>query len=292
MKKFLVLFVVFDIFVLYCFQTYIRAPQDTIYPIEVSYAPGESVGQFVQKIHDAKVIKSSEVFKILLVLQGYDRTLKPNMYVFEQAENVFNVVRKIGTDSRQAKGIKVVIPEGSTNLDIAARLSYAFPNITFVEVKNSPEGYFFPDTYFFSVNSTEADIITKLKATFDQKTQILFEGKTEQEKKDTIIMASILEKEGRTKEERHVISGILTKRLSLGMPLQVDATFLYTLGKGSSELSIADLQKDSPYNTYTRTGLPIGPINNPGIETIEAALNPTTSPYLFYLHSNQYPHNL
>ncbi len=286
MKKLLIVFFIFGIFMLYCFQTYVRAPEGVAYPVEISYTSGESVSAFVQKLHDGKVIKNTQVFRILLILKGYDRTLKPNIYVFEERAHMFNVARKLGTDSRQAKGIKVVIPEGSTNIDIAVRLSYAFPNMTLDEVENAPEGYFFPDTYFFSVNSTEKEILAKLRDTFNRKTKALFVDKTEQEIKDIVIMASILEKEGRTKEERHVISGILLKRLSIGMPLQVDATFLYTLGKGSSELSIADLEKDSPYNTYTRTGLPIGPINNPGIETIEAVLNPTASPYLFYLHDN------
>ncbi len=114
----------------------------------------------------------------------------------------------------------MVIPEGSTNQQIAVRLGYAFPDKDFSLIEEAPEGYFFPDTYFFSVNSTAEDIIAKLKKTFEEKTKVLFEGKTPQEITDTVILASILEKEGRTTEERHLIAGILLKRLSINMPLQ------------------------------------------------------------------------
>ena len=97
-------------------------------------------------------------------------------------------------------------------------------------------------------------------------------------------MASIIEKEANGEEDRAVISGILWKRIAQGMPMQVDAPFLFLLNKQSSELTIKDLAIDSPYNTYKYKGLPPGPINNPRLESIKAALNPQTSPYLYYLH--------
>ena len=96
-------------------------------------------------------------------------------------------------------------------------------------------------------------------------------------------MASIIEKEAHTSDDRRVISGILWERLKIGMPLQVDATFLYINGKNTYDLSVDDLAIDSPYNTYKYAGLPIGPIGNPGLDSLEAALAPMTSPYLYYL---------
>jgi UPF0755 protein len=97
-------------------------------------------------------------------------------------------------------------------------------------------------------------------------------------------MASLLEKEARNATEAKTVAGILWKRISLGKPLQVDAPFLYVLGKTSAQLTTRDLTKDGPYNTYTRKGLPVGPIGNPGIAMIQAALNPIASQYLYYLH--------
>jgi len=100
-------------------------------------------------------------------------------------------------------------------------------------------------------------------------------------------MASIIEKESLNGDERQIVSGILWKRISLGMPLQVDATFLYINGKASAELTKDDLNIDSPYNTYRNKGLPPGPINNPGLDAIVAALYPKDSPYLYYLHDKK-----
>jgi len=96
-------------------------------------------------------------------------------------------------------------------------------------------------------------------------------------------MASILEKEGATTKDREMISGILWKRISIGMKLQVDAVFPYIIGVNSLQLTKAQLQTDSPYNTYTHAGLPPGPISNPSMDSIMAAITPTKSNYLFYL---------
>ena len=103
---------------------------------------------------------------------------------------------------------------------------------------------------------------------------------------EIIIMASIIEKEASGDDDRKLISGILWKRQSIGMALQVDATFKYILGKESRDLTVADLKVDSPFNTYTNKGLPPSPICNPGLKSIMAALEPETSPYIYYLHSS------
>lgn len=96
-------------------------------------------------------------------------------------------------------------------------------------------------------------------------------------------MASIVEEEGKSAKDRAIISGILWKRLSKGMPLQVDAPFRYSVGKDSYTLTSEDLKVDGPYNTYTRKGLPPTPITNPGLEAILAAVRPVTTPYYFFL---------
>jgi len=97
-------------------------------------------------------------------------------------------------------------------------------------------------------------------------------------------MASLIEKESSGDEDRSIISGILWKRFNNNRPLQVDATLSYLLGKKSQDLTVDDLNIDSPYNTYRYPGLPVGPIGNPGLEAIQAAIYPKDSPYWFYLH--------
>lgn len=96
-------------------------------------------------------------------------------------------------------------------------------------------------------------------------------------------MASILEGEARGREEMEIIAGILWRRIEIGMPLQVDTTFLYVNGKNTFTLTQADLKIDSPYNTYLYRGLPPTPISNPGLTAIRAALNPQPTPYLYFL---------
>jgi UPF0755 protein len=260
-------------------------PTGGLFPVIIQYEKDQTVIDFINMLHEKRVIKDRMVFKTMLVITGYDEKIKPNVYTFRKAENVFQVLFQFMNDSRVAKGIKVLIPEGSTNKEIIAIVEDAFPNLKGqINLYADNEGYYFPDTYYFSINSDPVEIESILRNTFTEKTNELFLTKSAQDVKDIIIMASILEREGRGYEEQQTIAGILNKRMSLGIPLQVDATFLYTLGKGSSELTLTDLKKDNPYNTYTRKGLPIGPINNPGLQTIQAALNPLPSPYLYYLH--------
>jgi len=100
---------------------------------------------------------------------------------------------------------------------------------------------------------------------------------------DIVIMASIIEEEAATAKDRRIISGILWKRLLKGMHLGVDAPFAYDIGKNSATLTTIDLKYDSPYNTYLYGGLPPTPITNPGLDSIDAALHPETSPYYYYL---------
>lgn len=263
-------------------------PSGVSFPVEVQYATNEPLYTFIDGLHNKQIIKNKKLFKALLVLSGYDTQLKPNLYTFDRPQNSIEVLYKIIQNSNQTRGVKVVIPEGSTVSDIKTATQKAFAQFNSPSIDDAftikDEGYLFPDTYFFSINSTSDEIVTKLKQTFTEKTKILFAGKTEKEIKDIVIMASVIEKEGRNIEERKMISGILWKRIEISMPLQVDATFLYTKGKGTSDLTLDDLKEDSLYNTYIHKGLPVAPINNPGLETIDAALNPTSSPYLFYLH--------
>jgi len=129
-----------------------------------------------------------------------------------------------------------------------------------------------------------------MKENFVQKISpgILAEiGKQQKTLREIIIMASLLEEEVSAKEDRKIVSGILWKRLESDFPLQVDASLSYVTGKTSRELQKEDLELDSSYNTYLYRGLPVGPITNPGLETIEAAVYPTTSPYWFYLSDGE-----
>ncbi len=123
-------------------------------------------------------------------------------------------------------------------------------------------------------------------ANFNNKLNANLKSEIEKQEKsffDIITIASLIEKEVREYKDKRLVSGIIRKRLEIGMPLQVDATISYITGRRTTEISIAETKIDSPYNTYKYRGLPITPICNPGIESIKAALYPKESDYLYYL---------
>ena len=156
------------------------------------------------------------------------------------------------------------------------------------------EGYMFPDTYLIPRDATASAIAQMFLDNFNAKVTPQMKAdalKTGLTFNQTITLASIVEREGRTNADRPMIAGILLNRLKLSMPLQVDATLQYAIGYQpfekswwKSEISADDKNVDSPYNTYTNTGLPPGPISNPGLDSIKAAIYPTASDYLYYLH--------
>jgi len=159
------------------------------------------------------------------------------------------------------------------------------------------EGYLFPDTYFFNNNtfSTTVEnasskklemIVRKMLDNFGKKLTPDLRKEIKGQKKtifEIITMASLLEKEVRTIEDKKLVSGILWKRLKNKMPLQVDATIIYITGRKTTDILISELQIDSPYNTYKYQGLPLGPISNPGLDSISAAVYSEISDYWFYL---------
>src|SRR3990172_3086465 len=172
-----------------------------------------------------------------------------------------------------AETISVTIPEGFNVYQIATALESA--------------GIVGRDE--FLKDSKPKVIAAKIKRNFEEKTAI-FESEIARQKKemrDIVIMASLLEEEAASEKDRKIISGILWRRISLGMLLQVDAALAYATGRSSHKLTDADLVLDDPYNTYKYKGLPVGPISNPGIGAIEAAINPTISAYLYYLSDSK-----
>jgi len=187
--------------------------------------------------------------------------------------------------------VRVTYPEGTTIREMADKTEATFPRIRdadFIRIASSSEGYLFPDTYFFPALVTATSVVATMRANFDTKTaplrnEIAASGHS---LSDVIIMASLLEKEVRTSENRRIVAGILWKRLALGMPLQVDAVFGYINGRDTYAPSLSDLKIESPYNLYLHKGLPPGPINNPGLDALDAAANPTKTTYLYYLTGN------
>jgi len=178
--------------------------------------------------------------------------------------------------------VVVTIPEGFTVKQIEEKLNLKLPG-------ENLEGFLFPDTYYLPVDVTPEKVVEIMTTNFDKKMapfkeEIEGQGKTIFE---IVIMASLLEKEVKTFEDKELVSGILWKRLKNNIPLQVDATISYITGKQTTRISREETQIDSPYNTYKYLGLPIGPICNPGIDSIKAAIYPKNSQYWYYLSTSE-----
>lgn len=258
--------------------------------VAITVEPGASVRNVGALLAEKQVIKSPALFELCSRVVAKKGTISAGNYLFETPAHVCRVAYRMSRGLYGNTQVRVTIPEGSTYREITNIIAGKYTDFNkseFLSLAKPLEGTLFPDTYFFFPGITSQGIIDELIETYHKKTAKLLDTVSDpQKKREIIIMASILEREANNAEEAKVISGILWKRIAIGMPLQADATLKYTTGRGSDELTLDDLRTDGPYNTYTRTGLPPGPIGNPGLAMIESAMNPEKSPYLYYLHDN------
>lgn len=280
------------IFFLLFYQLFLKAP--TSFPTnETVYIPsGVGLKEVTNILYENKIIQSPFMFKMYIYLLRRDRGVMAGDYLFTRAVYLPRVASRLTQGEFNLTPIKVTIPEGYTLNQMAEKFDKLIPVFDkkmFLAKTKGEEGYLFPDTYFFFPNASTLQVISDLKNNFEKKISALKDdiAKSGHSESDIIVMASILEKEAHTANDRKIISGILWKRIKMGMPLQVDAVFVYTTGKGTYSLTSKDLKTDSLYNTYTRKGLPPGPIGNPGLDSILAAIYPTESPYLYYLSDRE-----
>ncbi len=252
--------------------------------------PGQSLKSVGTELKSKHYIQSRFLFATLVAIYGSEKTIPSGDYFFDTPVTVFSVARRIAFGMHNINQIKVTIPEGDTAMDIGRILAQkisGFDAKTFDEYARPHEGYLFPETYFLYRKTDPKVIADEMLAMFDSQTAELF-GKNPlpHSGEDIVTMASIIEREAHGSDDRAVISGILWNRISRGMRLQVDATVAYAVGKSDTTLLKSDFSVDSPYNTYLHKGLPPGPISNPGLQALKAALLPSQTAYLYYLHDS------
>lgn len=270
-------------------KQFVAPPSDFPVPYRLTIEEGQTLFSISRELYDAGAIRSTRMFEIFMIALGSERRVSDGEYYFKAPASALEIALRISGRQFGIDRTKVTFPEGFTAKQMSDRLGATFPEFDtalFLTLAKESEGYLFPDTYSFFPSITPDVAVSLLKRNFETQTipleqSIRTSGRT---RSDLVIMASIIEKEASTAEEMPVVSGILWKRLDQDMALQVDAPFLYTLGKASSELTRKDLASDSPYNTYRNKGLPPTPISNPGLDAIKAAITPVDSPYYFYLH--------
>jgi UPF0755 protein len=273
---------------LFFYMTMLRAPED--FPVDelVSVPEGQSASQIGETLQAQGVIRSPFIFRALLVVFGNDRGARAGDYLFKEPVSVWSVAKSIAEGNFGLVPVRIRIPEGATTkqmMSLFAPPLKRFDPEAFYEKAQPIEGYLFPDTYFFLPNTDEDSVIQAMRQNFDEQVAKLDPplASSTRSASDIIKMASILEREAYHTKDRRMIAGVLWNRIDRDMLLQVDAAFLYTLGKGTYQLTRKDLAEDSPYNTYKYKGFPPTPIGSPSLDSIQAALSPIKNSYLYYL---------
>ena len=287
MKKFFV----FLIFILVGFGVFIwqgiYLPRDSSLTESklFSVEKGQNVFQIGENLEKEGLIKNKYFFDFYVLIKGAQRKLQAGEYELSPSMNIAEIAEKIILGDIVKEEITII--EGWNLKDIGFYFENKgmFQAEELYDERAEVEGYFFPDTYQIRRGATLEEIINKAVDNFNKKlapyrNEISGAGLTLSE---TVIMASLIEKEVKTKKDKELVSGILWKRLKAGIPLQVDATITYITGKKTIKISKEETQIDSPYNTYKYLGLPIGPICNPGLESILAVVYPESSEYWYYL---------
>ncbi len=257
----------------FTFHVFLKGKQDNLQAGEYSLSPSMSIADISQKIISGDVAKET-----ITIPEGWN--LRDIAWYFEnkgmfQAEELFELV-----------GFPLIDYSKSTDLprpkDFSSDYDFLIDKLNILNL----EGYLFPDTYEINRGDSLEEIVRKMLDNFGEKlTQELRDEISNQGKTifEIITMASLLEKEVRTLEDKKIVAGVLWKRLKNNIPLQVDATVIYITGKKTTQVSIGETKIDSHYNTYKYRGLPLGPISNPGLESILASIYPETSGYWYYL---------
>lgn len=254
----------------------------------ITLQKGSSLTAMAGELERQGIVTNAWLLKSTARVLGDQHKVPAGVYYFGQPENLVQVAIRLVAGDYDTTPIRVTIPEGSTVAHISKVLLEEIPDFdrrAFLDAARNKEGYLFPDTYFFMPGDDVDSILSVFSNSFHTRinkvqAQITAYGKPLNE---VLTMASILEKEASDAESRKIIAGILWNRIKIGMPLQVDATFPYYLGRNTFQVTLDDLRTDHPYNTYTNKGLPPGPIGNPGLSSIVAAVTPTKSNYIFFL---------
>ena len=267
---------------------FLSPPDDFPLDFVIRIEEGETLTDVAEKFNEDRLVRSSQwLSNLVILLQGESGVIAGD-YFFKKPENTFEIARRITKGDSGLEPIKVTLPEGLMRSETAEILRDNLPRFNkerFIVLTEDREGYLFPETYFFLPTADEDVVAARLGASFREHIDLVSRDieRFGRPLDEIIVMASIIEEESMESKDRRIVSGILWKRIEIGMPLQVDASFLAINGKTSAELTVDDLAIDSPYNTYRYKGLPPRPISSPGLESILAAVNPRETEYLYFL---------
>jgi UPF0755 protein len=268
----------------------------------VEIPPGAGPASIGRRLVEAGIIRDTLGFRYELTRSGSGRRLQAGEYRFDRPMTVREVVAKIARGDVHL--LPITFREGLTILEMAQVFeNRGFgPAAEFVAAASDPtpirgldpiardlEGYLFPDTYTLARQATAAQLVARMVAGFEQALTPKLRAEAAARGLDVrqlVTLASIIEKETGKAEERSLVAAVYVNRLRIGIALQADPTVIYALqraGRYDGNLTRADLQSDSPYNTYRYPGLPPGPIAAPGQASLEAAVHPADAPYIYFV---------
>ncbi len=283
------------------YQRQVDPPGQPGAEVAITVEQGMSTGEIGTLLERTGVITSASVFRYYVKLNGLG-TVEAGDYTLHQRESMAAVVKVLEGGAEVDKGVPLTIPEGLTLKEVA-QLVGTLPGRSadrFLQVAAggtvrsqyqgagaSLEGLLLPETYFFAVEDDEVAILRRMVEAFDAlATRLDVNGAAARmgvTPYQVIVVASMVEREARVDEDRGKVARVIYNRLEIEMPLQIDATVQFALGKQKDVLLFSDLEIDSPYNTYKVAGLPPGPIAAPGQESLAAAVAPTPGSWLYFV---------
>lgn len=274
--------------------------------VRVEIPTGASTAVIAERLVDAGVIGNAKMFRLRARLASADGKLRPGAYEFTTGSSYAAVLDRLLSGPRTAY-ITLSIPEGFVIEQIAERVEaeLGIPADEFTALAKggaskfagehpyladaytgSLEGYLFPKTYEIRRGATASEIIGMMLDQFDAEIGQVDQGYAKERglsQAELVVLASMIEREAKLAEERPLVSSVIYNRLDIGMKLEIDATIEYVLPGNRFRLTARDLRLDSPYNTYRNSGLPPGPISNPGLASLQAAASPAPTTYLYYV---------
>lgn len=299
------LFVIILIFIISynkVIQKPLKSNEDTIV---VEVKPGEGFNDILNKLDKENKLSSKLLIKVKLAIDKKKLNLREGIYEINTNTTLENFMNSLENENGDKDLVKLTIPEGYSIEEIAktaeekeicskedflnAVKNYQLPSFVKADSKKryNLEGFLYPDTYLIKKGSDANYLIQTMLNRFNEvMKQVTEETQIDLKDEDIekiITIASLIEKEARVQQDRALISSVIYNRLDKDMKLQIDAAVIYALGYHVDVVLNKHLEIDSPYNVYKYKGLPVGPIANPGMDSIKAALLPEKTDYLYYI---------
>lgn len=284
-----------------------REPEENIKitNVDVTIPQGSNTETIATILHEEGLINSVVYFRLIARINGLDDTFQYGDYTFNTGQTEDEIMTILATEGEKREVVTFTIPEGYTLDQVGNKLAkegivtksefnsalengrYGYKFLDYIPDRNLKlQGYVFPDTYEVYADATAEDVVSTMLRKFDQVFKDEYYDQMDKlgmTLDEIITIASIIEREVVVPDERTTVSGVIYNRLDEGMNLQMCSTIMYVLDKPRDRVLFRDLEIDSPYNTYMYSGLPYGPIANPGEASIVAALYPEDHNFLYFV---------